>query len=284
MKIVKNKNIRNLNTLKVESIFEYYVKPDTIAELKDAILFAKKNRFTTYFIGNGSNTLFSKEFYRKNLLIDLKGFDKLILENDYLYCECGVLGMRLINFCIKNSISGFEFLAGIPGTVGGFIKMNAGSFSTTISDILEKVDILDLNKMNILELNKSQLNFEYRKLTGIDDKLILGGYFKYSHNSIEKIKSEIKRKIKLRREKQPKGFSCGSVFKNSKSYYAGKLIEDAGLKGKNIGDAAVSEKHANFIINRGKAKGRDVLKLIETIENEVKHRFNINLEREVIVY
>ncbi len=284
MKIVKNKSIKQLNTMKVDSIFEFYSIPKSLNELREVLIFAKENNLEMYILGNGSNTLFSKKNYKNSILIDLKGINKIYLENNYLYCEAGVLGRKLINFCIKKNIGGFEFLTGIPGSVGGFLKMNAGSFGKNISDIVDKIKILKIDTLECVDIDKNQVEFEYRAMKIGNNIIILGAWFNIFYLNGKKIKSEIKKNIKIRREKQPRGFSFGSVFKNGKDYYAGKLIEKAGLKGITFGDAEVSEKHANFIINRGNATGEDILNLIEKVETEVFDKFNIQLKREVVVY
>ncbi len=283
MKVERNKSIRNLNTMRIEAFFDYYALPDSIDELKEVVKFAKEKKLKIFFLGNGSNILFSKDFYQDSILIDLKGLNKVKLTEDFLYLECGVTGAKLMNFCIKKGFSGFEFLAGIPGTVGGFVRMNAGSFNQAISDILEKVKFLNLKRMDIFEINKDNLTIKYRNMEVPDNCIIIGGYFKYRVGDRVRIINEIKEKLKIRKLKQPRGYSAGSIFKNGNNYFAGKLIEDAGLKGKRVGDAVISNKHANFIINMGNARGRDVLTLIEIAEETVKNKFGVKLEREVIV-
>ena len=276
------KNLENHNSMKLKAVSEYYVKIDKEKDLEDVFKFINDKKLNFHIIGKGSNILFSKDFYKDTLVIDLKGLSKIKLDKEVI-CEAGVSGKDFLNFCIKNEIEGFEFLAGIPGTVGGFVRMNAGAFGCEISEFVKSIKIFDINERKTNNLTKNDLNFSYRNLKNIKNKIILSINFQIRKGSKKAIKERINNFMQIRKNKQPQGFNFGSVFKNGKDYYAGKLIEDCGLKGFNIGDAVISEKHANFIVNKGNAKGIDVLKLIETVEKKVKDKFGITLKKEVVV-
>ena len=282
MILEKMKNLKNHNSMKLKAVSEYYVKVEQEKDLEEIFKFINDKKLNFHIIGKGSNILFSKDFYKDTLVIDLKGLNKIKFDKEVI-CEAGVSGKDFLNFCIKNEIEGFEFLAGIPGTVGGFVRMNAGAFGSEISEFVKSIKIFDINQRKINNLAKDNLNFSYRNLENIEDKIILSINFQIRKGSKKAIKEKINNFMQIRKNKQPQGFNFGSVFKNGKDYYAGKLIEDCGLKGFNIGDAVISKKHANFIVNKGNAKGIDVLKLIETIEKKVKDKFGVTLKREVVV-
>ncbi len=281
-KIIKeNINMKNMNTLKIEAIAKYYSEPENIERLKDCINFAKKNDLEIFILGNGSNIIFSKDYYEDTLFINMKNFKKIQRIENKIVVEAGVKSKDLINFCIKNEISGFEFLAGIPGSIGGMIKMNAGAFGREISELLDELKIFDINSYEIEWIEKESIEFKYRELIGLDKKIIIAGKFRVSYSSKNIIKNKVKEFLKIRKKKQPSGFSAGSIFKNPENNFAGKLIEECNLKGFSFNDAFISEKHANFIINKGNAKGKDILKLIEIAKNKVKNKFGIDLGEEV---
>ena len=279
--IRENIDMKNLNTMKINAIVKFYSKPLNLDELLEVINFAQSKNLKILILGNGSNIIFSKKYYNDLVIIDMKNFNKIEINNDILKVEAGVKSKDLINFSLKNRISGFEFIAGIPGTIGGMIKMNAGAFGKNISNNLIKIKALDLKELKLVELKKSELKFSYRKTYGLENKIIISAKFKVNFAKKTEINDLIKEYLKIRKSKQPAGFSAGSIFKNPHNNFAGKLIEDCGLKGFSINDASISEKHANFIINRGNAKGEDIVKLIEVVKNRVKEKFNIKLEEEV---
>ena len=279
--IRENVNMRRFNTFRLESVVKYYAKPENVESLIETLKFAHENNLNLFILGNGSNIIFAEDFYDNLLVIDMKGFSKIELENNELISQAGVKTNNLINFCIVNGISNFEFLAGIPGTVGGMIKMNAGAFGREISDFLIDIEVLDMVNYNILKIKKDDLKFEYRHTSNLDGKIILKARFNFKRDDPERIKKRVKEYLNKRLKNQPKGASAGSIFKNPENNFAGKLIEDAGLKGCKINDAVISKKHANFIINEGNAKGKDVLNLIKLIKEKVKRKFNIQLQEEV---
>ncbi len=285
MIIEKNKNLKDLNSMKIDSKTDYYVKINNIKELCDVLKFAREKKLKHFILGNGSNTLFARTFYKNRIIIDMKGMNHILTDKkeNIIECDAGVKNKDFINFCIRNEIRGFEFLSGIPGTLGGMVKMNAGAFGEEIGNFVKKITVLNTDTMNINELCKNNLNFEYRKINRIENSVILKIFLEYSKGKKEKIKKLLNKFLKLRRKKQPKGFSLGSVFKNSDSFYAGELIDKAGLKGLSSGDAFISRKHANFILNGNAAKGVDVVKLIQKTEQHVFKNFSVLLQREIEV-
>lgn len=198
-----------------------------------------------------------------------------------LYAGAGTKLQQLILYCMENGIEGLESLAGIPATVGGAIVMNASTSLGAISDSLVYVDLLDADGQR-RSIRRDQLTPGYRTMGIPESCIVLGACFKLRPRSNGVVKARVEQILKNRRRTQPLRFhSAGSIFKNPGDRSAGSLIEKAGLKGYRIGDAQVSRKHANWIVNRGDALARDIIELIEKIENEVYGTFGVRLEREI---
>jgi len=254
------------------------------ARTEEEIIRAIREVGVPYFIlGRGSNILVGDKGFR-GMVIKMKN-EKLKIKNDKekikILADAGVLLANLVNFAAMNSVGGLEFLAGIPGTVGGAVRGNAGAWQQNIGDKVARVKILTLEGQ-IKWINQKDCQFSYRKSRfKRNDEVILGIEFKLE----KKDKKEIERKINEileKRKNQPKEPSAGCVFVNPKPLHAGVLIEQCGLKGKQIGGAKVSEKHANFIVNLGGAKAKDVVALISLIKAKVKERFGIELKEEIM--
>jgi len=198
-----------------------------------------------------------------------------------LHAGAGTKLQKLIRCCIETGLEGLEPLSGIPGTVGGAIVMNAGTPSGSISDNLLQVDLVDRNGRR-RSIRREELTPGYRTMGIPENSIVLGACFKLSPCPGEIVKGRVEQVLKNRRRTQPLRYpSAGSIFKNPEGQFAGALIEKAGLKGYRIGDAEVSRKHANWIINRGSACARDILCLMEKIENEIFGTFGVRLEREI---
>jgi UDP-N-acetylmuramate dehydrogenase len=236
-------------------------------------------------IGRGSNVLIADEGYR-GCLIDLSGdFQKIdVIREDsntaIVKAEAGVPNGTFLQFLRGHDWEGFEFAFGIPGCIGGGIRMNAGTPQGWFAEILEKVELIDVNG-KIKEISVDPSMFTYRDFALAHNQIVLSGTFLFNKSNSLVIQEKIK-VLKDQRKNQPLDFpNIGSVFKNPEGNFAGKLIQDAGLKGLTIGEAQISEKHANFIINLGKAKTKDVISLIKKAQDEVQSQFGIHLEPEV---
>jgi UDP-N-acetylmuramate dehydrogenase len=233
------------------------------------------------FLGHGSNVLISDKGYNGIIALTEK-FSDISFENRNVYVQSGVKINTFLKFLINNNLKNGEFMSGIPGSIGGVVIMNAGTKDRFISSIISRVDIFD-RKGNWIEKNISQIKTEYRTSSLKED-----AFFIYSvlfnlepGNSVE-IKLKMKEMMNYRINTQPLGYpSAGSVFKNPEGFSAGKLIEDAGLKGTKIGDAKISEKHANFIINTGKATSSDIYSLIQIVKEKIFQKYGIILETEI---
>lgn len=263
---------------------DFFIEPEDSEDLRLLLNHAKKNKFKLLFIGSGSNIL-PKDGELKEIVVHLNSvnFAKVKFENNYCVAGSGVALAKLIRQAALHGLGGLEFLAGIPGTVGGAVIMNAGAWGKEVADSLEEVSVMDYNG-KVKALNRNKIKFAYRS-SGLDKYIILGARFKLSKVAPIKIKSKIEKYLKERSISQ--GFlspNAGSIFKNPKNNTAGKLIELCGLKGRSAGGAVISDKHANFILNRNHAKAKDVLKLMKLAKIEVKRNFKISLEPEIKIW
>ena len=256
-----------------------YVIVNNISDLKTIISYADQIKY--YIVGVGSN-LMVRDGGFDGLIIKLgKNFNKIKINKNILSVGSGVLDINLAKFALQNLIKDFEFFSGIPGTIGGAIKMNAGCYGSQTADNLKR--ILVINKFGKLKyLKKDELELKYRSSNLTDDLIVLKADFACEYSSASEI-IEKKNYIKFKRESsQPiKEKTSGSTFKNPSGEYAAALIEKAGCKGMKNGGASVSTIHSNFIINNGKATALDIENLGKKIIRQVKERFDITLEWEI---
>ncbi len=285
MELLKNISLKDKNTFRIGGEALYYAEPQSQSDIIAAISFAQQNDLPIFVLGKGSNVLISDSGW-SGVVVNLSSkFCKINWNNDCVQAESGALLNTLINQLIDKGFSGMEELAGIPGTVGGAVIMNAGAFNTTLSDTLQSVCFYDCTQNRIVECEAGDMDLGYRtsRLKG-KNALVLSATFKFSKRSpkqaLHSLRQEILQKRKL---KQPLEYpNCGSVFKRPPGGFAGTLIEKCGLKGSRVGNVEVSRKHANFIVNRGEGTAVDVRKLIKRIQVAVFDFFEIILEPEVI--
>lgn len=276
-----NEPLSEHTSYKIGGPAEVYVYPKNKDQLIGLLQILKDEKVSFFILGKGSNVLASDKGY-KGCIIDLtKYFSEIKIENEIMTIGAGALLTAIAFTAIKNSLSGMEELAGIPGTLGGALLMNAGCYGNEISNLVESVSFLNSEK-RMEELSIDKLKFGYRT-SSLKGNIIIEAKLRFVKGDSVKIKQRTDEFLSKRRESQPLDFpSCGSVFKRPLGNYAGKLIEDAGLKGKSIGNAQVSEKHAGFIVNKGNATANDLKELIELIKNTVNEKFNVMLKEEVI--
>ena len=276
-----NESVANRSTFKVGGEVAIAVFPSSIDELCDGLKYAYANGIRYEVVGNASNILFAFDRYNGAIFFTSK-ISCVSFEGECVYAECGALLTRLADSAAKESLCGLEFAYGIPGRIGGSVYMNAGAHGSSISEILEYSDALDLSSGERIRITEHF--FGYRKSIYMNrkDLVCLGAKFKLKRGETEQIFETMRQNTEKRRSSQPLEFpSAGSYFKRPENDFAGRLIEECGLKGERIGGAEVSKKHAGFIINVGGATYTDVLALEEKIKERVLSRFGVELFREV---
>ena len=285
-RVETGKLLAPLTTLKIGGPADWLVTVDGEKEFKALLVLLAKLEIPWKVLGKGSNLLISDQGIR-GVVLNLKesrGPDRVsVLKNNLLALEIGA-GMSLsglVRWGIKNSVTGLEFLAGIPGSLGGAWAMNAGSYGREIKDLTTYLKMISPTG-KVIKKGKKELSFNYRSLTLKPGEIIFAGGLSLSPGDSEAIRKETRRLWSKRRGNQPlKEPSCGSVFKNPPEDFAGRLIEKAGLKGMQKGGAQISSKHANFIVNLGQARAGDVLYLMNLSRKRVWKKFGILLEPEV---
>lgn len=278
---IENASLLNYNTYRLDTKCKLLVFPRDIFEFQEIMYILNGSKY--FILGNGSNIILPD--YYDGVVIKLKYFNNYNIFDEYIEVDSGVMINKLSMELSKLGYKGFEWASGIPGTIGGCIYNNAGCYGSEISDNLIDVTVFCDNK--IYCLRKDELSFSYRNSTfKMNNKfVILKAKFKFEKGDPEELLDLIKVRTNKRIESQPLEYpSCGSVFRNPEGLIAGKLIDEANLKGKCVGGAMVSNKHANFIINNGNATPEDIIKLINEIKDTIKKNYNIDLalEQEII--
>ena len=255
--------------------------PKSKEQVIKSVEVCKENKIPFYLIGNGSNILVRDGGFR-GVVISLKEVNTIIVDGDKIEAECGAMLKAVSDKAMENSLTGFEFACGIPGTIGGAVFMNAGAYDGEIAHVIESAEIID-EECNIVRLSNKDLDFGYRSsIVMKKGYTVLSAVFKLEKGQVKTIKELVDDLTNKRESKQPLEYpSAGSTFKRPTGYFAGKLIQDAGLKGYSIGGAAVSEKHSGFVINKGNATAKDITDLIKYIQDEVKRQFGVELHPEV---
>ena len=277
-------SLKNYNTYRLNTIAKFIVFPKSIEELQIILKYLKDNNIKHYLLGNGSNVIFSMDYY-DGVIIKLDNINKITYNDNIVTAEAGCLLIKLSLDTIEKGLTGMEFSTGIPGCVGASVAMNAGAYNSDISKILKEATILTPNNEIVIMKNK-ELEFEYRDsfIKKNKDYIILSATFELEKGNIEEMKVLVEERKKKRIASQPLDMpNAGSVFRNPEDNYAGALIETANLKGYNINGAEISTKHANFIVNKGGARGKDIVSLIEKIQKEIKEKNNIELKLEQII-
>jgi len=274
---------KDITSYKTGGFIDLLVYPKNKDELVFIFDFIKKENLNYFICGNATNILVSDKGFR-GIFIKTALFKKIIIKENRIIAECGVLWDKMIEISVLNGLCGLEKTSYIPGSVGGAIRMNAGAFGQETFDRLEKFNVVDLKTMELKEIFKSSIKYGYRYVEGIENYFILSGEFVFEKKDPKELKNIRDEIIKKRIEKQPLEYpSAGSVFKKPKNNYASRLIEECGLKGIKVGGAMVSEKHAGFIINTGNATSCDIYKLINLVREKVYQKTGILLELEQIL-
>lgn len=282
--ILTREYMKNHTSFKIGGSADFLVTPRTVDQIQNLIITLKKENIPVFIMGNGSNLLVSDKGIRGVVIKLSKNFSSFSISGDEVTAQSGILLSTLSKFIVNESLSGFEFASGIPGTIGGAVTMNAGAYDSEMKNIVEEVVAMDMDG-NIKTFTNQEMNFRYRKSRVTDETLVvLEAKLKLEKGNIEDIKAKIDDFTVRRTTKQPlTAYSAGSTFKRPEGYFAGKLIEDAGLKGIIMRNAAVSSLHSGFVINTGDATCENILELIEFIKLTVFSKFGVMLEEEVRV-
>jgi len=320
--VQKNISLKNYTTFKIGGKAKYFFVAKTKKDLIKAVVMAKKLKLPFFILGRGSNLLVSDEGY-KGLIIKFQnpkskiqikskrsptgrqGGGRVGVQNPKIYVEAGAMLGELVNATAKAGLSGLEWIAGIPGTVGGAARGNAGAYGSSLADNIQEVEVYDVKKRKIKIFKKKDCRFAYRDSIFKKNKNLIITFLtlKLKKGKKKEIQKKIKEYLNYKKEKQPLNYpSAGSVFKNFIQYRnkisgagpkelkrfkkmgaipAAWLIDKCGLKGKKIGEAQISKIHANFIVNRNRAKAKDVKKLINLMKKKVKQKFGLVLKEEI---
>lgn len=272
-------------TFKVGGPADYYITPNGIEEAAEIVRLLLSEKIPFYIVGNGSNLLVRDEGFRGCIVSISKGMDEVRIEGNVIHAQAGAMLSRVANVALENGLDGMTFASGIPGTVGGAMVMNAGAYGSEMKNIVRDVTLLDMETAQIVTLPCDKMEFCYRgSIIKRHPYLVLSAAFTLAEGDKETIRAQMAELAEKRRSKQPLEFpSAGSTFKRPEGYFAGKLIEDAGLKGYSVGGAMVSDKHCGFVINKGNATAADILTLIGDVRSKVKECFGVELEPEVCI-
>ncbi|HUT30059.1 MAG TPA: UDP-N-acetylmuramate dehydrogenase [Sedimentisphaerales bacterium] len=264
---------------------DFFIRPKTVEQLRDVLKRCNDNKISIFVMGFGSNLVISDDGVRGAVIkLEAEQFTHTEFDGEQLTAWAGADMRKLVHECVKKGLSGLEALTGIPSSVGGAVKMNAGGRFGDIGSVVESVQLMDING-NVFEKSKPELVFDYRQ-TNITARFILGARLQLNCADPEQVLRTVKEVWIYKENTQPSldTKSSGCIFKNPRGVSAGALIDRAGLKGLQIGGAVVSEKHANFILAKAGCTSRDILRLIDAIKERVKEQFDIELELEIEIW
>ncbi|PIU46103.1 MAG: UDP-N-acetylenolpyruvoylglucosamine reductase [Ignavibacteriales bacterium CG07_land_8_20_14_0_80_59_12] len=278
-RVLLSEPLKGYTTFRIGGPVDVYLEPRDAEDTVRIVAYLRANGFPFVIIGNGSNLLVSDEGFRGAAINLEAGLESVTIDGEKVSADAGVRVTKLVDDCIQQGLGGLEMLAGIPGTVGGAVMMNAGAYGGTVSDYL--VDVAAIKDGELQTLVKEECRFGYRT-SGLSGMVIVRALFNLPRRDRGEL-LRIRRELLLRRnETQPINYpNAGSIFKNPPGMRAATLIEDAGMKGVQAGGAEVSERHSNFIINRGTATAADIIQLIKQVRERVKARSGVTLELEV---
>lgn len=284
--ILKNEPMSKHTSFKIGGNAEYFIKIRAIENLKKVLVFANKNKIPVTIVGNGTNLLVKEGGIKGFVLkLELNGFKIKRNANDILITvESGMSLAALSAIALKEEIAGLEFISGIPGTIGGALRMNAGAYGSEMKDIVVKTKAMTYDG-KIKNFTLEEQNFSYRNsVFSNDEYIILETTVKLQKGKKEEIEEKIQEYSTARKSSQPYEYpNAGSTFKRKEGFITAKLIDECGLKGYSVGEAEVSRKHAGFIINKGNATAEDVLELVDVVKTKVKEKFDVDIELEILV-
>lgn len=281
-RVLVDEPMKKHTTFRVGGNADYFVMPQSAEEVKNIVALCKEAQMPYYILGNGSNLLVGDKGYRGVIIQIYKEMNDIRIEGDRVVAQAGALLSRVGTATLEAELTGFEFAAGIPGTVGGAVVMNAGAYGGEMKDIIASATVLTQDG-DIITINKEDLELGYR--TSVIAKrgyVVLEAEYQLQKGDKEAIRARMDELKVQRVTKQPLEYpSAGSTFKRPEGYFAGKLIQDAGLRGFRVGGAEVSEKHCGFVINKDQATAADILELMRQVSAKVMQEFGVKLEPEV---
>ena len=280
--ILEEEPMKKHTTFRIGGPAEYLILPQTIEEIADVIKLCRQEEIPWYIVGNGSNLLVADEGVRGVVIQLLRNFNQIQVEGCQIRMQAGAQNAAVAKRALDASLTGFEFAAGIPGTIGGAVVMNAGAYGGEMKDILKEVTVLDPNGM-IRTIPAEELELGYRtSIIARKGYVVLEAVIVLKAGDPKEIKAAMDELKEKRVTKQPLEYpSAGSTFKRPEGYFAGKLIMDAGLRGFSVGGAQISEKHCGFVINKDNATAKDVTELMDETKKIVMEKFGVALEPEV---
>ena len=281
-KVLVKEPMASHTTFRIGGPADYFVMPETAEELAEVLKLCKEEGVPYFILGNGSNLLVGDKGFRGVVIQLYKNFDGLQIEGATVTAKAGAMLIRVAKEAGKAGLTGLEFASGIPGTIGGAMVMNAGAYGGEMKDVVKAVTVLTKDG-EIKTLTGEEMNFRYRGSVVEDEGyIVLEAVMELQHGNLEDIQARIEELSVQRKTKQPIEYpSAGSTFKRPEGYFAGKLIQDSGLRGYRVGGAKVSEKHCGFVINAGGATAADVMQLMQDVSEKVKNQFGVTLEPEV---
>lgn len=288
IEIVDEKRVYTEEPMKAHTTFRvggnaaYFVKPATVEEVKEVLNLCVQMEMPYYILGNGSNLLVSDKGYQGVIIQIYREMSSIEVEGDCIKAQAGALLSKIGNTALEAGLQGFEFAAGIPGTLGGAVVMNAGAYGGEMKDVLDTVTVLT-PEGEILVLKNEELELGYRtSIIAKKNYVVLEATIRLAAGEKDAIRAKMDELKKQRITKQPLEYpSAGSTFKRPEGYFAGKLIQDAGLRGFQVGGAQVSEKHCGFVINKENATAADIMELMNQVSAKVMDEFGVKLEAEV---
>ena len=281
-RVLIDEPMKKHTTFRVGGNADYFVMPRTTQEVQQVVALCKNENLPYYILGNGSNLLVGDKGYRGVIIQIYKEMNEITVEGDCIRAQAGALLSKVGSVALEAGLAGFEFAAGIPGAVGGAVVMNAGAYGGEMKDILASATVLTEDG-NVLTLKNEELELGYRtSIIAKRNYIVLEAEYQLQRGDKTEIRAKMDELKKQRVTKQPLEYaSAGSTFKRPEGYFAGKLIQDAGLRGFQVGGAQVSEKHCGFVINKGDATAADIVELMNQVSEKVYQEFGVTLEPEV---
>lgn len=280
--VLKEEPMSRHTTFRIGGPADYFAVPRSAEEIKDTIAICRQEGTPYYILGNGSNLLVGDKGYRGVVIQVYKNLNQIRTEGELIYAQAGALLSKIAAEALEHSLKGFEFASGIPGTLGGAVMMNAGAYGGEMKQVIESAVVMT-QEGEIKTLSLEELDLGYRtSIIARNNYVVLEAVIRLTKGDAEEIRSYMEELKGKRVTKQPLEYpSAGSTFKRPEGFFAGKLIEDAGLRGFRVGNAQVSEKHCGFVINRGGATAAEVISLMEQVADKVEANAGVRLEPEV---